>query len=78
MILRRVTAIFFQLKFLEMIYRDHFSAPCDESKIREKRMILDSMGDVIASLDYSDDPGHGSVEALRVIIDLYERLLKQG
>ena len=40
-------------------------------------MILDSMNDVIPSLDYSDENGSGSVEALKVIKELYNDLLKQ-
>ena len=66
-----------QLRFLERIYNDHFSAPSEEAKTARTRMILDSMNDVIPSLDYSDENGSGSVEALRVIKDLYNDLLKQ-
>ena len=39
-------------------------------------MILDSMNDVVPSLDYSNENGSGSVEALKVIRDLYSDLLK--
>ena len=66
-----------QLRFLEKVYDDHFSAPSEESKTARMRMILDSMNDVIPSLDYSDGNGSGSVEALRVLKDLYGNLLKQ-
>ena len=66
-----------QLRFLEKIYRDHFSAPSEEMRTARTRMILDSMNDVIPSLDYSDENGSGSVEALKVIKDLYNDLLKQ-
>ena len=42
------------------------------------RMILSNMNDVIPSLDYSDENGEGSVEALKVIRDLYSEMLKQA
>ena len=67
-----------QLRFLEKIYDDHFSAPSEEAKTERIRMILGNMDDVIPSLDYSDENGSGSVEALRVIKDLYSDLLKQA
>lgn len=38
-------------------------------------MILDSMNDVIPSLDYSDENGSGSVEALKLIKELYANAL---
>ena len=67
-----------QLRFLEKIYNDHFSAPSEEAKTARMRLILDSMNDVIPSLDYSDETGGGSnVEALKVIKELYNDLLKQ-
>lgn len=66
-----------QLRFLEKIYDDHFSAPSEEGKTARMRMILDNMNDVIPSLDYSDENGSGSVEALKVIRELYSDLLKQ-
>ena len=64
-----------QLRFLEKIYDDHFSAPSEEGKTARMRMILDNMNDVIPSLDYSDENGSGSVEALKVLRDLYGKLL---
>ena len=67
-----------QLRFLEKIYDDHFSAPSEEAKTARTRMILDSMNDVVPSLDYSDDYGSGCVEALKVLRDLYSDLLKQS
>ncbi len=65
-----------QLRFLEKIYDDYFSAPSEEAKTARVRMILDSMNDVIPALDYSDGNGSGSVEALKVIRELYSELLK--
>lgn len=67
-----------QLRFLEKIYNDHFSAPSEEAKTARIRMILDNMNDVIPSLDYSDENGSGSVEALKVLKELYSNLLKQA
>ena len=67
-----------QLRFLEKIYDDRFSAPSEEAKTARIRMILDNMNDVIPSLDYSDESGSGSVEALKVLKDLYSDLLKQA
>ena len=64
-----------QLRFLERIYNDHFSAPSEEARTTRTRMILDSMNDVIPSLDYSDENGSGSVEALRLIKELYANAL---
>ena len=64
-----------QLRFLEKIYDDYFSAPSEEAKTARTRMILDSMNDVVPSLDYSDENG-GSVEALKVLKDLYGALLQ--
>ena len=64
-----------QLRFLEKIYEDYFSAPSEEAKTARTRMILDSMNDVVPSLDYSDENGSGSVEALKVLRDLYGKLL---
>ena len=66
-----------QLRFLERIYSDHFSSPSEEARTARMRIILDSMNEVIPSLDYSDENGNGSVEALKVIKDLYNDLLKQ-
>lgn len=67
-----------QLRFLERIYNDHFSSPSEDAKAARMRLILDSMNDVIPSLDYSDETGGGSnVEALKVIKELYNDLLKQ-
>ena len=67
-----------QLRFLERIYSDHFSAPSEEAKAARTRMILDKMNDIIPALDYSDENGGGSVEALKLIKDLYSDLLKQA
>ena len=67
-----------QLRFLERIYSDHFSAPSEEEKTARIRMILDKMNDLIPALDYSDENGGGSVEALKLIKDLYSDLLKQA
>ena len=67
-----------QLRFLERIYNDHFSAPSEEARNNRTRMILDNMNDVIPSLDYSDDNGPGSVEALKIITELYNNLLNQA
>ena len=67
-----------QLRFLETVYRDHFSPPAEDAKASRIRMILDSMNDVIPALDYSDENGGGSVEALRVIKNLYSDLLNQA
>ena len=64
-----------QLRFLERIYNDHFSAPSEEARNARMRMILDSMNDVIPSLDYSDDNGPGSIEALKLIRELYANAL---
>ena len=64
-----------QLRFLEKIYNDHFSAPSEETRTARMRMVLDSMNDVIPSLDYSDENGSGSVEALKVIRELYANAL---
>ena len=66
-----------QLGFLERIYNDHFSVPSEEARTERTRMILDSMNDVIPSLDYSDDNGDGSIQALKLLKDLYHDLLKQ-
>jgi hypothetical protein len=66
-----------QLRFLERIYNDHFSVPSEEAKTARTRLILDSMNDVIPALDYSDENGGGSAEALKVIKELYNDLLKQ-
>ena len=66
-----------QLRFLEKIYNDHFSAPSEEEKTARTRLILESMNDMIPSLDYSDENGSGSVEALKVMKELYNDLLKQ-
>ena len=60
-----------QLRFL-----DHFSAPSEEAKTARTRMILDNMNDVIPALDYSDENGNGSIEALKVLKELYSDLLK--
>lgn len=67
-----------QLRFLEKIYYDHFSVPSEEAKTARTRMILDSMNNVIPSLDYSGENGSGSVEALRVLKEMYSNLLKQA
>ncbi len=66
-----------QLRFLEKIYNDHFSVPSEEAKTARTRMILDSMNDVIPSLDYSVENGSGSVEALKMLKEMYSNLLKQ-
>jgi hypothetical protein len=65
-----------QLRFLEKIYNDHFSVPSEEAKTARTRMILDNMNDVIPALDYSDENGNGSIEALKVLKELYSDLLK--
>ena len=67
-----------QLAFLEKVYKDYFSAPSEEMKTARTHMILESMNDVIPSLDYSDENGEGSVEALKVLRELYNDLLKQA
>ena len=64
-----------QLRFLERVYNDHFSVPSEEARTARTRMILDSMNDVIPSLDYSDENGSGSVEALKLIKELYANAL---
>ncbi len=64
-----------QIGFLEKIYNDHFSAPSEEAGTARIRMILDSMNDVIPSLDYSDENGSGSIEALKLIKELYANAL---
>ncbi len=64
-----------QLRFLERGYNDHFSVPSEEARTARTRMILDSMNDVIPSLDYSDENGSGSVEALKLIKELYANAL---
>lgn len=66
-----------QLRFLEKIYNDHFSAPSEEAKAARTRMILDNMNEVIPSMDYSDENGGGCIEALKVLKELYNDLLKQ-
>ena len=65
-----------QLRFLEKIYNDHFSVPSEEAKTARMRMILDKMNDVVPALDYSEENGNGSVEALKVLRELYGELLK--
>ena len=67
-----------QLRFLERIYGDYFSVRPESDKTERMRMILDNMNNVIPSLDYSDDNGDGSVEALKVIKELYSDLMKQA
>lgn len=64
-----------QLRFLEKVYNDHFSVPSEEAKTARTRMILDKMNDVISSLDYSDENGSGSIEALKLIKELYANAL---
>ena len=64
-----------QLRFLERIYSDHFSVPSEEAKNARTRMILDSMNDIIPSLDYSVENEHGSIEALKLIRELYANAL---
>ncbi len=64
-----------QLRFLERVYNDHFSVPSEEARTARTRMILDSMNDIIPSLDYSDENGSGSVEALKLIRELYANAL---
>ena len=64
-----------QLRFLERVYNDHFSVPSEEARTTRTRMILDSMNDIIPSLDYSDENGSGSVEALKLIKELYANAL---
>lgn len=66
-----------QLKFLEKIYYDHFSAPSQEARTARTRMLLDKMNDFIPAMDYSDENGSGSLEALKVITAFYNNLLKQ-
>ena len=66
-----------QLRFLEKIYDDYFSAPSEEAKKTRTRMILDSMNDIFSALDYSEEYGNGNIEALKVLKELYSELLKQ-
>lgn len=67
-----------QLRFLERIYGDYFSVPSEEARAARTRMILDKMNDVIPCFDYSDENGSsGNIEALKVIKELYNDLLKQ-
>ncbi len=66
-----------QLRFLERIYGDHFSAPSEEARTAKTRMILDKMNDIIPCFDYSDENGSGSIEALKTIKEFYNDLLKQ-
>ncbi|MBR3099823.1 MAG: hypothetical protein IKH18_09730 [Clostridia bacterium] len=65
-----------QLRFLEKIYDDYFSAPSEEVKTERTRMILNSMNDLFPALDYSDENGTGSIEALKVLREMYSELLK--
>ena len=64
-----------QLRFLEKIYDDHFSVPSEEAKTARTRMLLDNMNDVISALDYSEQNSSGSIEALRLIKELYANAL---
>ena len=64
-----------QLKFLERIYGDYFSAPSEEEKTARIRMILDKMNDIIPCFDYSDENGSGNIEALKLIKELYANAL---
>ena len=64
-----------QLRFLERIYGDYLAAPSEEARTARTRMILDKMNDVISSLDYSDENGSGSIEALKLIKELYASAL---
>ena len=66
-----------RLDFLEMIYKDHFSAPSEEERTARMRMLLDKMNDFIHCIDYSDENGSGSIEALKVITAFYHDLLKR-
>ena len=66
-----------QLKFLEKIYCDHFSAPSQEARTARTRMLLDKMNDFIPCMDYTDENGSGNLEALKVITAFYTNLLKQ-
>lgn len=66
-----------RLRFLEKIYNDHFSTPSEEAKTARTRMLLDKMNDFIPAMDYSDENGSGSLEALKVITAFYNNLLKQ-
>ena len=66
-----------QLDFLETVYKDHFSAPSEEARAARTRMLLDKMNDFIPCMDYSDENGAGSIEALKVITAFYNDLLKQ-
>ena len=66
-----------QLGFLETVYKDHFSAPSEEARTARTRMLLDKMNDFIPCMDYSDESGSGSIEALKVITAFYNDLLKQ-
>ncbi len=74
----RETTLRQQLGFLERIYGDRFSPDSEKTRTERMRMILSSMNDVIPSLDYSDENGAGSVEALKVLKDLYGGLMKQA
>ena len=66
-----------QLDFLEMVYKDHFSAPSEDARAARTRILLDKMNDFIPCMDYSDENGAGSIEALKVITAFYNDLLKQ-
>jgi len=67
-----------QLRFLEQVYRDRFSAPSDEERTARIRMILDKLNDVTSTFDYSGEDGQGNVEALRVVTAFYNDLLKKA
>ena len=66
-----------QLRFLEKIYNDHFSAPSEEARMNRARMLLDKMNDFIPCMNYSEENGGGNIEALKVITAFYNDLLKQ-
>ena len=67
-----------QLRFLERIYCDYFSAPSEEARTARIRMILDKMNELIPCFDYSGENGSGSIEALKTIKELYSDLLRQS
>ncbi len=66
-----------QLGFLEMIYKDHFSAPSEDARAARTRILLDKMNEFIPCMDYAEENGPGNIEALKVITAFYNDLLKQ-
>ncbi len=66
-----------QFRFLEKIYDDYFSVPSEETNMNRTRIILNNINEVIPSLDYSDENGSGSIEALKVLKEMYSDLLRK-